>query len=399
MTDSLFCLILFFCLTISFLSVNWIYFKILKIAKKKDIVDNIEHRKLQKEPVPVMGGIAVFFGWIAGIAIYLAWGHGTEGEMTSLAVLICSLVLMLYFGAMDDAMGLSPLLRAVMEMLVMLIIIKANGCYITHLGGLWGVQELSPWTGVPLTVVSGVGIINAINMIDGVNGLSSGMCIVCGCIFGTVFLLNGDQTNAVLAYGMAASLLPFLLHNVFGKTSKMFIGDAGTMVMGLLMTWFTISLLSKDPLDSQIPTNYNMVAFALAVLSVPVFDTLRVMTVRMVNGRSPFSPDKGHLHHLYIAVGVSHLATALCEIASNVLIVGCWWITAKNGASADVQLYVVICAALLLVWGMYAFLFYHAKHNTAVRHWLERHGVSRHLGQTSWWLKIRNWLDAPSRLR
>ena len=156
-------------------SVFWIYFKILRIAKEKNLVDNPDARKLQTEPVPVMGGIAVFFGVVSAVLV----GCILTDCMPLLPVLM-AMVVLLYMGAMDDLVGFSQLSRVLAEVLVLVGMIYASGKCVDSLHGLWGLETFSWWIAVPLTVFAGVGIINAINMIDGVNGLSSGLCMTCG---------------------------------------------------------------------------------------------------------------------------------------------------------------------------------------------------------------------------
>lgn len=387
------------------LSVRWIYFKILKIAKEKKLVDNPDARKLQKTPVPVLGGIAVFFGVLVGMltgtsvmALPELLNHTAVNDPTTfLMPILSAMVVMLYVGAMDDIIGIRPSVRFLIEVLVVCALILSYGGCVDTFRGMWGIHELSWWVAVPMTVFAGVGIINAINMIDGVNGLSSGLCMTCSVLFGTAFAKVGDTANAVLAFSMTAALLPFFIHNVFGRKSRMFIGDAGTMVMGILMTWFTISTLRADspvPYYSAAP-RVNMIALCLAILAVPVFDTLRVMTMRVVNGRSPFSPDKTHLHHVFIIIGVSHSITTLAEILIDLAIVGIWSLSVKLGASLDWQLYIVVIAAVVLVWGVYGFLRYHANTHTNFLHKATRFSVKTHMGHTSWWIRLTEMLDAP----
>lgn len=363
-------------------------------------MDDIDRRKLQREPVPVMGGIAIFFGLVAGLLFYLAFIPQLENNL-ALAALLCGMVLMLYMGALDDALQLSAASRALVETLAVAALMMVGGVWIDQLGGALGVERFSAWFYVPLTLLSGVGIINSINMIDGVNGLSSGMCLASSCIFGIVFLANGQLTNAALAICMASSLLPFLLHNVFGKTSRMFIGDGGTMVMGLMTCWFAFSLIHHDEDSGFLSdiTRINRVALALAILSVPVFDTLRVMTMRVLRGVSPFKPDKTHLHHMFVIVGMSHSFTALSEIVIDLLIVLGWYVSILMGAGADLQLIVVVGLSLLLVWGVYGFLFYNAKHDTFLRRRIEKFGTFTHQGHSHWWIKLQQRLDAEEELK
>lgn len=395
-TSTLWTLGIIFSALVSLFTVRWAYFKILKIAKDKNVVDNPDARKLQKTPVPVMGGVAVFIGVVAGI---LVGGALTKvlglGDLAPLLPVILAMLGMLYTGSMDDIVGLSPGSRFVIETCTLLGLIYASGCCIDSFHGLWGVGDISWWIAVPLTVFGGVGIINAVNMIDGVNGLSSGLCITCCILFGTVFVLAGDMVNALLAFVMGAALLPFLLHNVFGKRSKMFIGDAGTMVMGMLMTWCTISVLYKG---SEVAArlhapNANLIAMALAILSVPVFDTVRVMFMRILKRQSPFHPDKTHLHHVFINVGVSHAVTALFEIGINLIIVGVWVLSVWQGARMDWQLYIVIAVSLLLVWGTYFFLRDQVNRHTNFMHRLAQFSIATQFGNSNWWQRIANLLD------
>lgn len=382
------------------IAVRWVYFKLLQIAKEKNLVDNPDARKLQKTPVPVVGGIAVFFGLVTGVltgtAVMTLMGMGPSAMLLPL---LSSMLLLLYVGAMDDMLGLSPESRMVFQILTMLALIMGSGRCVDSFLGLWGIETFSWWLGVPLTVLAGVGIINSVNMVDGVNGLSSGMCIISCSMFGTAFIWVGDVAGAMAAFSMAAAQVPFWLRNVFGMRSQMFIGDSGTMVMGGLQSWFVICMLRSDGAGA-ILANYgksNMIALTLAILSVPVFDTVRVMTMRMVRGKSPFQSDKTHLHHIFISTGMSHLATTLNEILINVLIVSVWAVCVLLRVPLDWQLYMVIAASVLLVWGPYAFLSYHQQHDTALIHKLHHMNEATYLENRPWWQKMQNWLDSPAK--
>lgn len=383
---------------VAFLSVSWIYFKILNIALQKNLVDNPNARKLQKRPVPMLGGIAVFFGLLAGVMSGDVVHNLTGSEVYHpLLPICCAMMVMLYVGAMDDIMGLSPKSRFVIEILTVLGLVFSTNLCIDSLHGLWGLNDFDWWIGVPLTVLAGVGIINSINMIDGVNGLSSGLCIACCILFGISFILLGDIANAVLSFSMAGALMPFFLHNVFGEKSRMFIGDAGTMMMGILMTWFLICLLSKEGADkyAAVIKNVNMIALSIAILSVPIADTLRVMTMRMAKKKSPFQPDKTHLHHVFVNLGVSHFVTAMSEILIGLVIVAIWAFAYYKGASYEAQLYVVIVSAMFFVWGTYGILRYNITHQTEVLHQLTHYGISTQLSRKIWWKSFSAYIDGP----
>lgn len=378
---------------------KWVYFKILKIAKAKNLVDNPDARKLQKDPVPVMGGIAVFWGLTMGLLVSVAYysiiGLPISYELLPVYLVIC---VMLYVGAIDDILGLTALARLVIETLITLcIVFSTHGC-IDTLHGFLGVESFSWYIGVPLTVICCVGIINAINMIDGVNGLSSGLCILCSAIYGAVFLVAGDVCNACLAFAMLGALLPFFVHNVFGIRSRMFLGDAGTMMMGAMLAWFTISIVRSDsPFIYFGGTSpYNMCAFALASLSVPVFDTLRVMTFRMIHGGSPFKPDKTHIHHGFIRVGFSHLFTSFCIVSINLINILIWVLSVLVfHADPTVQIIVVVISSLVLVWGSYYFLRYFSAQSAVSSRRLAKLGVKPLYGRRRRWRGFSEWLDAP----
>ena len=385
---------------VALVAVRWVYFKILYIAKTKGLVDNPDARKLQKEPVPVTGGLAVFFGVAMGLLAGYSVGGlmGVEFQIRLMPVLV-SMVVMLYIGAMDDIMGLSPTVRFVIEILTVLGLIYTSGGCIDTFHGLWGIEQFSWWIAVPLTVFAGVGIINAVNMIDGVNGLSSSLCMLCSIFYGFVFVRSGDVANATLAFSVAAALLPFMIHNIFGERSRMFIGDAGTMVMGILLTWFTICFLKSGSTIAyyDLAKGVNLIAFALSVLSVPIFDTIRVMLIRIAKRKSPFHPDQTHLHHVFINVGVSHIITTLTELIIQVLVVLIWLISVSMGASIEAQLYIVIATSIFFVWGTYVMLRYHVTHHTELLHKLTEFSIRTHLTKKLWWQRFSKWLDGHER--
>lgn len=396
----------FFSILVSSISalcaVRWIYFKVLKLAKDKGLVDNPDARKLQKHPVPVVGGLAVVFGVTFGLLIGAGmlfvlneYINDTALSLTNLAPIILGIFVMLYTGCLDDIVGLTPKSRFIIEILVILGILSSTGMCIDSLQGLWGVYEFSWWLAVPLTIFAGVGIINAINMIDGVNGLSSGLCISYCILFSIVFLGIGDIPNALLAFNMGAALMPFFIHNVFGNRSRMFIGDAGTMVMGILMTWFVISITHSNSTYSLMGENVSPVAMLVAFLCVPVADTLRVMTVRVLHGKSPFSADKTHLHHAFVALGISHSITALSIISINWLVVASWFLAVYFNAPLECQLYTVIMVAGFLVWGTYIFLEHESRSQSKKALWIKKVSIKTHLGKKEWWQRLTYHLDAP----
>ena len=371
------------------LLVGWIHPRLVKIALLKNIVDNPDARKLQRTPVPVLGGVAVFFGVVIAIGCM-----SSVVDCSGLPVVIMAMMAMLYTGTMDDILSLSPGLRFVIEIVVVLLLIFVGGYCIDDFHGLWNIGRVSYWYAVPLTVVAAVGIINAINLVDGVNGLSSGYCIMACLIFGTLFFLAGEAPMTILAAVSVGALIPFFLHNVFGKTSKMFIGDGGTLVMGVVMSVFVIAILQNGSrVAAYVNPNVGLVPFTLAVLSVPVFDTLRVMSTRILKGTSPFRPDKTHLHHMFIDLGCSHVATTLAILGVNMFVVLCWWALEASGFSIAVQLYAVIAVSLLVTSGLYHFMQWHICRDTRFMRAMRRLGYKTHISRTGIFFWLQQVMD------
>lgn len=376
---------------VALISTWWVFKKVLKIAILKNIVDNPDARKLQRTPVPVLGGMAVFFGMIVALVT-----TGVFRENYTLFAIMGIMTIMLYVGTMDDILSLSPRLRFIVQIIAVLLLVYSNDYSLNNFHGLWNIYQIPEWLAVPLTVVAGVGIINAINLIDGVNGLSSGYCITASAVFGMVFIIADDRDAASLAILSVGALIPFFFHNVFGKKSKMFIGDGGTLLMGTIMTSFVIGALNTDsPFAEKVDPNFGVIPFVLVVLVVPVFDCLRVMFTRILKGTSPFSPDKTHLHHLLIDLGFSHGGTTLTEILASLMAMLVWFVSYKLGASIDVQLYIVIAMGLLLTVGFYTWGRQQQKKQTAMFRLMQKIGSLTQLQYDSRSLlrKIRNVLD------
>ncbi len=346
---------------ISLFAAIWIFPKILRIALAKNIVDNPDARKLQRVPIPVLGGVAVVFGILVALSVSRLFF-----DCSALFTVMLAMLVMLYVGTIDDIIELSPAIRFLIEILVTLMLMYTCGYSIDNFHGLWGLSCIPLYVSIPLTIVAVVGIINSINLIDGVDGYSSGYSIMACTIFGVFFYVAGDVSMVMLASACAASLIPFFFHNVFGRTSKMFIGDGGTLVMGIVMSIFVLNILKTATCCVHYEEwGMGLVPFTLAVLAIPVFDTVRVMSMRLMRGTSPFHPDKTHLHHLFISMGFSHIGTTISILLLNLLVIFGWYFTYKLGASVDVQFYVVVALAFLATFGFYGSMRRFQRNNSA----------------------------------
>ncbi len=371
----------------AFWATSWIHPKMIKLALRGNIMDKPNPRKLQNRAVPVLGGLAVFFGLSCGMVFISLYENSSY-------MILCYLFMtvMLYIGTFDDIMQLSSYTRLFIEIVCIGIFVLINGG-IDNFYGLWHIGHIPFWLELIITVFASVGIINAINLIDGVDGLSSGYCVMASIIFGIYFFLSGDWEMVILGAACIGALVPFLFHNVFGKSSKMFIGDGGTLVMGMIMAVFVIRILNEhQALPMYADTGVGLIPFTLAVLSVPVFDTLRVMTMRMIKGNSPFRSDKTHLHHLFINEGFSHIGTTFCIISLNVLVILVWWLLYHWGVSVDVQLYVVVLLGLLFTVGLYFGTRILSRSNR-IKNLIRKLALLSHVERKGLILKFQNWID------
>ena len=374
---------------IACIATQWIFPNVLNVAFAKNIVDNPDARKLQRRPVPVLGGACVYFGTVMALCI-----ANLFFDCSDLFPIMCAMTIMLCVGIVDDIIDLSPSLRFFIEILVVGVALCPNDYMIDSLHGLWGVGEIPVYLAVPLAIVAGVGITNAINLVDGVDGLSTGYCMMASTLFGIMAALVKDWPMLIMAVIAVGALIPFFLHNVFGKYTKMFIGDGGTLFMGVLISVFVMNMLNSEPLYVEyVARGMGLIPFTVAVLAVPVFDTLRVMSMRMLRGNSPFKPDKTHLHHIFIEMGFSHVGTTVSILSLNALVVGLWFLTYQLGGSIDLQLYVVLAASLAITFGFYKLMRVQIVKNGALYRTMARIGKWTHFERKGVFLFLQKVVD------
>lgn len=373
----------------------------LRFARKHGIVDNPNARKLQRVPVPVFGGIVVYSGILMGglVLSLFMWSWVMVYGLIGMTI-------MMMIGMWDDQKDISAMLRFAIEIGLVSAFIALTGVYIDDFHGLWGINAIEPWLGIPFSVFVGVGIINAVNLIDGVDGYSSGYGMMACTFFGLCYWTVWGPTMTCMTLIVIGALFPFFMHNVFGQKSRMFIGDGGTLMLGMFMTVCTFyALSSTQPCDKLDRLGLSLTAFTLAVLCIPIFDTLRVMTMRILRGKSPFKPDKTHLHHLFIDMGFSHLGAALFILLLNFGVVLVWLASWKLGASVDVQTYIVAALGLLVTFGFYKYMKMQQNggpvdeegypQGTWFWHWMCELGYHTHRENKRVWRALKALVDGP----
>jgi UDP-N-acetylmuramyl pentapeptide phosphotransferase/UDP-N-acetylglucosamine-1-phosphate transferase len=178
--------------------------------------------------------------------------------------------------------------------------------HFTTLFGLGGIHEIPMWVSFVITLIVFVGIINAFNLIDGIDGLASGTGIMTSFIMGIWMFGNGAHGMFVVAWSLTGALVPFFYFNVFGKKNKIFMGDTGSLMIGLLIALFAEVICGKELPVSHLLYIKAAPSVVFAILLYPIYDMIRVVILRLVKGKSPFIADRNHIHHLFLDAGYSH---------------------------------------------------------------------------------------------
>jgi UDP-GlcNAc:undecaprenyl-phosphate/decaprenyl-phosphate GlcNAc-1-phosphate transferase len=290
---------------------------ILKVAREKHLFDPPCARKLHTRLIPPLGGIAIFIAFILS-TIFSSYGT----DFYPLRYLIASLLLLFFIGLKDDLITVSARKKFVVQVIAALVIILLGKGQLTNLHGVFGIYAIPPVVGIPLTLFVIVSIVNAFNLIDGIDGLASGLAIVASFVFGSWFFVAGYLQQSIVAFALAGSLCAFFLYNVFGNTNKIFMGDTGSLVVGMILAVLVIRF-NEFNVGNPAPYAVNASpAVSFAIVMLPLIDMLRVMTIRILSGKSPFYPDKNHIHHRLLEFFPTHLTVTLIMVASNATIIG-----------------------------------------------------------------------------
>ena len=197
-----------------------------------------------------------------------------------------------------------------------------------------------------------------------------------------------------LALSAAGAIIPFFLHNVFGQSTKMFIGDGGTLVIGTMMAMFVMNILDVNSGSiTLVAKGLGLIPFTLAVLSIPIFDTLRVMSTRILHKKSPFHPDKTHLHHMFIDLGFSHIGTTISILSLNFIIVAIWFAAYKMGVSINMQLYIVVALSFMATFGFYWFTKRQIERDTKSLKTFQSIAKALHIEKKGIWYTIQRIID------
>ena len=288
---------------------------ILIISLRKRLFDVPDERKVHKRPIPRLGGVTFFpvilFSLCVFTAVRLMTGHGPAE--TSTTDLVCEflfltggLTLLYIVGIADDLIGVRYR-KKFLAQIISAAMFPLSGLYINNFYGLFGIYLIPAEVGISLTMLLVVFITNAINLIDGIDGLASGLSMVALLVFGVLFVHFHMWSYAMLAFVTVGVIIPFFSYNVFGSADlgrKIFMGDTGSLTLGYILSFFVIKYCMYEP-DMLLTMKTSPVLVSFSVLMVPCLDVIRVVLWRARNKRPLFMPDKTHIHHKFLAMGFS----------------------------------------------------------------------------------------------
>jgi len=323
--------------TITFLAIP----VIINVAEIKRLFDVPDERKVHRIPITPLGGLAIFGGFVFGCLLNIHFGGSGEFQYFIAAALI-----IFFLGLKDDILVISPVKKFIGQVLAAFMIIYYGGIQIKSMHGFLGIYQLPEMFSLLLTYFAVIVIINSFNLIDGIDGLAGSLGLMALTLFGIYFLYVNLLSYSILAFSLGGSLLAFLIFNF--QPAKIFMGDTGSLLIGLINAILVIKFINvANTTEVSYPVE-SAPAIGFAILMIPLLDTLRVFAIRIFHRRSPFSPDRNHIHHLLLDRGFSHRAITFILLSINLVVVGIVYLA----RSADCTL--LIFSVLIFFFGIIA---------------------------------------------
>lgn len=289
---------------------------LIKVAHMKNLVDIPgDARKIHTRTIPTIGGIIIFAATLFAYFLWYPFNNITEYSHLIHAIndfkyIGASMLILFFVGIKDDIIGTAPMKKLVGHIIVAFILVLMADIRITSLRGIFGIEEIPYFASVFLSVLTYTAVVNAFNLIDGVDGLAAGIGSISSMAFGWWFFEAGGIEMSILAFALSGALIGFLFFNF--SPARIFMGDSGSLTIGLIISVLSIKLVEFD--KSELPPwlfNMSKPVFVLTCLAYPLVDTFRIFIYRIITGVSPFQADRNHIHHRLIDIGLNHRKTVL----------------------------------------------------------------------------------------
>lgn len=294
------------------------YPAIKNVAEAKNLMDNPDDRSSHQTKVPNLGGVGIYLSIVLAITMI-----GAVLDTKSLFLILGGITILFFLGLKDDILILSPRKKFIGQLLAALLLIVFTDTRILGFSGLFGVTVLPYAVSVIFTLFVYLLVINAFNLIDGIDGLAGSLALMASATFAFLFCEYKDVSMVVLCGAVFGALIPFL-HLNFSKHKKMFLGDAGSMILGFILAVFAVRFINASEVAGVSADAFKNAApvLALAVIFFPLLDTLRIFIIRItIHKKSPFTADKNHIHHRFLELGFSHKRTTITIVLLNILLI------------------------------------------------------------------------------
>ncbi|MES2777406.1 MAG: MraY family glycosyltransferase [Bacteroidota bacterium] len=287
---------------------------IIGVAEEKHLYDVPDERKIHKKPIPSLGGLGIFAGFIMALLVTIPF----KGTQISFQYIVAACLVVFFVGVKDDILIITPLKKFLGQLLAAGILVFKGGIVLTNMHGILGLYELSLPIAYSLTIFTIVVVTNAFNLIDGIDGLAGSLGTLICMTLGVYFTVNGNIEYGCMAFALMGALMAFLIFNF--SPAKIFMGDTGSLILGLVVSVLIIKFIGFAP-TAPVLAFQSAPAVGFAVLFIPLFDTLRVFSIRMLHGKSPFTPDRNHIHHILLDKGLSHRMVTLSLVFANLIMI------------------------------------------------------------------------------
>lgn len=326
---------------------------LIKVAFLKRLIDlPTEDRKIHKRAVPTIGGIIIYAATLFSFSLWYNIDDLHEYDaiyesVKEFKILVATSLVLFFVGVKDDIIGTSPVKKLFANILVGLILVLMGDIRITGLHGVLNVDFIPQWGSIFLSLFTYIVVVNAMNLIDGVDGLAAGVGFIATSVFGTWFVFMNDYTLASLSFSLSGALLGFLIFNF--SPAKIFMGDSGSLIIGMFVCVLSIRLI-EYPVEQMkgFWLHVSNPVLVVAALIYPLTDTLRIFIIRAAKGQSPFSADKNHLHHRLLDCGYGHRLTVIIIYAFSIITVGVSLLSYFIGPTLSL-LTVIGCGLLFIV--------------------------------------------------
>ncbi len=313
---------------VSFFASRQAYRLIHFIGISKKLFSQPNSRSSHFAPVPQFGGVGLYFATCITASVFVALlvFHDFGGHLEKVykpggvLAFISGLTIIFYTGFVDDLIDMKALLKFLFQVVSVAIVMLPTNGFINHFFGIFGLEEISTALAIPFTFFVYLLVINAFNLIDGIDGLASSLGIIGSLFFGVYFTSIERYDLVILNFSLLGALGGFLISN-FSKTKKLFLGDSGSMVVGLCMAFQSVQFLTLNPIFEESSPMSHAPVYVLSIVAYPLIDVMRVIISRLLRNKSPFLPDRNHIHHKLLDLGFSHVkATALIVAYTSVLL-------------------------------------------------------------------------------